>query len=191
MSGLNPAIDMPYANNAPADLQTLLQAQLGSRITVSNQGAPGSTLGTLMAGSDGMHASFDQQMAQSKADIVLVNHGVNDSAWGGEDVPQFGALETQLVAIAQKHGKIVVLEEAGPVCSQNYNVQPYASTTDVIASQTGVALVSQYQAMLSVPNYCSHLSGQYYPDPYVYSIKAEREASVLAPLVQKLIRDRS
>lgn len=187
MDGLNPAVGAPYPFNAPNDLQTLLQAQFGNRVTVSNQGAPGSTLGTLMAGSDGRHLAWDQQMAQSKADVVLVNHGTNDSAWGGEDVPQFGALLTQFVVIAQKHGKIAVIEEAGPVCSPNYNIAPYVAATNYIASQAGVPLIQQYQALLAVPNYCSHLTGEYYADPYIYSIKAQQEAKALAPIVKTIL----
>jgi hypothetical protein len=189
MYGLNPAVGAPYAFNTPADLQTLLQNQFGDRVTVSNQGAPGSTLATLMAGSDGNHLPFDQQMARSKANIVIVNHGVNDSAWGGEDVMQFRALLTQFVATAERHGKIVVLEEPGPVCSANYNVAPYVAATDATATQTGSPLIPQYQAMLAIPNWQSHYSGGcYYPDPYIYSAKAPREAVVLAPIISQILR---
>lgn len=189
MYGTNPATGAPYPNNVASDLQTLMRAQFGNRVTVSDEGVPGSTLGSLMSGSDGRHPVFTQQMAQSKADIVVVNHGVNDSAWGGETTSQFWALLTQFVAVAQRHGKIVALEDAGPVCSPNYNVAPYVTTTDDVASQSGMALIQQYQALLAVPNYCSHLTGQYYPDPYVYSIKAQQEAAVLAPIVQKLLSE--
>lgn len=187
MYGLNPATGVPYENNVTADLQTILQAQFGNRVTVSNQGARGSTLATLIAGSDGMHLPIEQQMAQSTADIVIVNHGVNDSTTGGETTSQFWSLLTQFVAVAQKHGKIVALEEAGPVCSNDYNVAPYAATTDDVSKQSGMALIEQYQTLLAVPNYCTHLAKQYYPDPSIYSIKAQQEAAVLAPIVQKLL----
>jgi hypothetical protein len=172
----------------PADSQTLLRAQLGDGVTISNlaEGGTASTLVNMMNGVDGGGPPFAQRMATSKADIELVNHAIND------DLAQsLGPYTDALIAWIQAvraAGKIAVLEEPNPVCDDNHpNLENYVSTIDNIAAAYNVPLVTQYEYLQAIPNYCSHLSGGLYPDDAIYAIKAQREAAVLAPLVQNIV----
>jgi hypothetical protein len=172
----------------PADSKTLLRAQFGNGITISNlaEGGTASTLVNMMSGVDGGGPPFAQRMATSKADIELVNHAIND------DLAQsLGPYTDALIAWIQAvrgAGKIAVLEEPNPVCDDNHpNLANYVSTIDNIAAAYNVPLVTQYAYLQAIPNYCSHLSGGLYPDDAIYAIKAQREAAVLAPLVQTIV----
>lgn len=171
----------------PADSQQLLQNQFGSGITISNlaEGGTASTLVNMMSGVDGGGPPFAQRMATSKADIELVNHAIND------DLAQsLGPYTDALIAwvqVVRAAGKIAVLEEPNPVCDNNHPyLENYVSTIDSIAETYNVLIVKQYDYLLSVPNYCSHLSNGLYPDDAIYAIKGQREAAVLAPIVQTI-----
>jgi hypothetical protein len=50
-----------------------------------------------------------------------------------------------------------------------------------------VPLISQYNDLLAVPNLCSHMTG-IYPDNYVLQQRAQRQAAVLQPIVQSLMK---
>lgn len=168
----------------PADSQALLRAQFGDGVTIINhaEGGRASTLVNMMAGVDGGGPPFAERVKTSKADIVLVNHAVND------DLSQsLGPYTDALVAWVQAvraAGKIPVLEEPNPVCDSGHpNLQNYVSTMDNIAAAYNVPLVKQFDYLQTIPNYCSHLSGGLYPDDAIYAIKAQREAAVLGPIV--------
>jgi hypothetical protein len=172
----------------PADSQTLLRAQFGNGVTISNlaEGGTASTLVNMMNGVDGGGPPFAQRMATSKADIELVNHAIND------DLAQsLGPYTDALIAWVQDvraAGKVAVLEEPNPVCDDNHPyLANYVSTIDSIAVAYNVPLVTQYAYLQAIPNYCSHLSAGLYPDDYIDNIKAQREAAVLAPLVQAIV----
>lgn len=171
----------------PNDTQTLLRAQFGDGITVINhaEGGTASTLLNLMAGVDGGGPPFAQRMAVSKADIVLMNHAIND------DLSQsLGPYADALVAWVQDvraAGKIPVLEEPNPVCDGNHPyLQNYVSVMDGIAQQYDVPLVKQFGYIQTLPNWQTHLSACLYPDEWLLSVKAQQQAAVLAPIVKQL-----
>lgn len=174
--------------NEPADTQTILQDQLSDpAIAVSNlaEGGTASTVVNMIAGVDGGGPPFAQRMPTSTAQIVLDGHGVED------DLNQsLGPYSDALIAFVQDvraAGKVAVLEEPGPTCdTQHPNLANYAATMDAIAVQYNVPLVTQYNELLAIPNLCSHMNG-IYPDDYVLQQRAQREAAVLAPLVQTII----
>jgi hypothetical protein len=183
-SGFNP-------QNEPADAQAILRDQLSdSAITVDNlaEGGTASTVVNMIAGVDGGGPPFAQRMATSKAQIVLDGHGVED-----DRNQSLGPYADALVAFIQDvraAGKIPVLEEPGPVCDdQHPNLANYVSVMDGVARQYDVAIVQQYNALLEIPNLCSHYSYGIYPDDYVLQQRAQREAAVLTPIVKSLIGD--
>lgn len=173
----------------PADSQALLRAQFGNGVTISNlaEGGTASSLVNMMNGVDGGGPPFAQRMATSKADIELVNHAINDDL-----VQSLGPYTDALVAWVQavrSAGKVPVLEEPNPVCDDNHPyLANYASVMDGVAQQYNVPLVKQYDYLLTVPNYCSHLSNGLFPDDAILAIKAQRQAAVLAPLVASLLK---
>lgn len=188
--GAAPPMFIFNPQSEPSDTQSILRDQLSdSAITVDNlaEGGTASTVVNMIAGVDGGGPPFAQRMATSKAQIVLDGHGVED------DLNQsLGPYADALVAFVQDvlaAGKVPVLEEPGPVCDdQHPNLQNYVGVMDSIAAQYGVPIVKQYNELLAIPNYCSHLTSGLYPDDYVLAQRAQREAAVLQPIVQTLMK---
>jgi hypothetical protein len=172
----------------PVDSQALLRAQFGDSVTISNlaEGGTASSLVNMMNGVDGGGPPFAQRMATSKADIELVNHAIND------DLAQsLGPYTDALIAWIQDvriAGKAPVIEEPNPVCDGNHPyLENYVTTMDNIAAQYNVPLVKQFDYIQSLPNWQSHMSGCLFPDDWLLSIKAQRQAAVLAPLVKSIV----
>jgi hypothetical protein len=176
--------------NEPADTQAMLQDQLSDpAITVDNraEGGTASTVVNMIAGVDGGGAPFAQRMATSKAQIVLDGHGVEDDL--GQSLAPYADALVAFVQDVRAAGKVPVLEEPGPVCDDNHpNLQTFASTMDAVATQYDVPLVRQYNELLAIPNYCSHLTAGMYPDDYILAQRAQREAAVLQPIVEQLMK---
>jgi hypothetical protein len=183
-----------YAFNAqsePADTQSILQAKFGSTVTIDNraEGGTASTLLNMMNGVDGGGPPFAQRVLSSKAQIVLDAHAVND------DLSQsLGPYSDALVAWVQAvraAGKVAVLEEPGPVCddSRPY-LANYVGVMDSIAASYNVPIVKQYEYLLTIPNLCSHYTAGIFPDNAIYQIKAQRQAAILAPLVQNIVEEK-
>jgi hypothetical protein len=172
----------------PADTQALLRAQFGDGITIVNhaEGGRASTLVNMMNGVDGGGPPFAQRMLTSKADIVLVNHAINDDL--SQSLAPYADALVAWVQAVRAAGKIAVLEEPNPVCDANHpHLENYVSTMDGIATQYNVPIVKQFDYIQTLPNWQTHLSACLYPDEWLLHIKAQQEANVLAPIVQQLI----
>ncbi|MFM0503980.1 SGNH/GDSL hydrolase family protein [Paraburkholderia caffeinilytica] len=174
--------------------QAILQAQLDDTgITIANHatGGTSSSLQNEMLGVDGNGAPFAQRVALSKASIVIDNHAMND-ALGGETLDDYKQYLPQWIAAVRAAGKTPVLEEPNPVCDGNHpQLGDYVQAMEDAAFTYGVALITQYAYLQTVPNYCSHLNAGFYPDDAIYAIKAQRQAAALAPLVQAIIGSQS
>lgn len=98
------------AESMPVMLQSLL-----CDTHVLNEGVSGSTAAWLLGGDDGKHRPWPQEMAESRADIVLINYGINDTFRGTELPKDYRNTITQLVRIAKASGKQVILQTPTPV----------------------------------------------------------------------------
>jgi hypothetical protein len=189
MFGAMPPTFVANAQSEPADTQAILRDQLSTdQVTVSNlaEGGLASTALNFISGLDGEGAPYAQRVMTSKAQIVLASYGVND------DLSQsLGPYEDALIAFildTRAAGKIPVLEEAGPVCDdQHPYLQNFASVVGEIAQSYNVPLVTQYNELLAIPNLCSHMTG-IYPDNFILQQRAQRQAAVLQPIVQSLMK---
>ncbi|PRZ56196.1 hypothetical protein BX589_102397 [Paraburkholderia fungorum] len=175
----------------PQALQALLQNQFNDTgITVVSHatGGTSSSLQNEMLGMDGNGAPFADRIKLSSASYVIESHTRND-ALGGETIDDYRQYLAAWVAAVRVSGKIPVLEESGPVCDSDHpQLAAYVQAMDDAAVQFGVALVSQYAYISSLPNWQAHMASRLYPDAYLLQIKAQREAAVIAPLVRNLIK---
>jgi hypothetical protein len=188
MFGMTSMMGFPTAQTEPNDSQAILRAQFGDGITLQNlaTGGTSSTLVNEMAGLDGMGAPFAQRILASKANIVLDNHAINDDLVQSL-APYSDALVAWISAV-RAAGKTPILEEPNPVCDGNHPyLDNYVSVMDSVAAQYNVPVVPQYQQILALPNWCSHFTAGFYPDAYIQALKAQNQATALAPLVQSLI----
>lgn len=190
MFGAMPPFYMSNPQSEPADVQAILRDQLSTdQVTVSNlaEGGTASTIVNMMNGIDGGGPPFAQRVLTSRAQIVIDSHAVNDDL--GQSLGPYTDALIAFVQSVRAAGKVAVLEEPNPTCDdQHPNFQNYVSTVDGVAAQYNVPLVSQYTDLLAVPNLCSHFTAGIYPDDTILAMKAQREAAVLLPIVQSLMK---
>jgi hypothetical protein len=176
--------------NEPADLQASLQSQFADTgISVQNNATGGgaSSLKNELTGMDGGGPPTVQRLAATKAVLVIDNHAVND-ALGGENVNDFTGFLGQWINAVRGAGKTPILEEPGPVCDGNHpQLGTYVQAMDDVAGQYGVPVIKQYAFIQTVPNWCSHMAGGFYPDSFIDGLKAQQELAVIGPLVKGII----
>ena len=191
ITAMNNGVPTIATKSEPADLQASLKKQFNdSGITVVNH-ATGGTSSSLMNeldGMDGNGAPFAQRIQSSKAAIIIDNHAINDM-YAGESVSDYiGYLNQWVDAVMAAH-KIPVLEEPNPTCDSDHpNLADYVAAMDSVARQRGVAIIGQYQYILSLPNWQLHMDATcMYPDETMDSVKAQKEFEVIGPIVKNII----
>lgn len=169
---------------APQQLQTLLQAKYGTTVSVANHGVAGTTAARLLTG-DGVNLPWAQQMAQSKADIVMFNFAINDSKMlANEPLAESQGNESQLVSIAKAAGKTVVIETANPVTDPSCAALPtYVAASLSVANTWGITAIDMYGFLETQPNWNSMLSDTEHPTAAGYVTKARFEFPAIDQLV--------
>jgi acyl-CoA thioesterase I len=174
------------ANPVAAQVQTMLQAKYGSTVTVANHGVPGETTTELLAG-DQYNLPWAQQMAQSKADIVVFNDGINDAnTSSGETQGDYQANLNQIIKIARDAGKTVVVETANPVNDPTgaHDALPQFVAAELItAQQWGLTVIDQFDYLNGLGNWTSLLCDPLHPTQAGYNVKAQFEFRGLEPTV--------
>jgi len=78
---------------------------------VYNRGVSGTNTAQLLAGTDGVNYPWPEMMRAEPTKIIVINHGINDR---GYPLEVYKANLREMVTVAQKAGKIVILEEPNP-----------------------------------------------------------------------------
>jgi lysophospholipase L1-like esterase len=173
--------------NPPVLLQQSLRAAVGPSVTVQNNAISGTSLGNRMDGTGGFVQPYATFAAANHADIVIENFALNDT--NQYSVEQFQSYLTAFVQQSQQLGRIVVLEEPNPTNVEAFNqlVAQRVAVIDAVAQMYNVPVVKQWDYIQSLPNWQSLLSPDgIHPSDALYAIKAQREESVIAPLVKSL-----
>lgn len=134
----------------PTDtFRSLLPAQ--ARYIVRNQGVSRTTACQLLNGTDGRHPAWTEEMANSDAKFVFINHAINDQRDDiGESVANYRNCLTSLVRGARQRGKIVILETPNPTDQTNAGLDEYVNGMRAVAAAEGVPVIDQYQYLLGV-----------------------------------------
>jgi acyl-CoA thioesterase I len=178
-----------YAQTAQpvaAQVQTMLQAKYGASVTAVNRGVPGETTTELLAG-DQYNLPWEQQMAQSQAQIVVFNDGINDSnAASGETQGDYQANLNQIIKVARDAGKTVIVETANPVNDPTgaHDALPQFVAAELItAQQWGLTVIDQFDYLNGLGNWDSLLCDPLHPTQDGYNVKAQYEFQGLEPVV--------
>lgn len=184
-------------NSEPEQLQRLLQQRFGTSVTVKNEGVGGTEAFQLLSGTDGKHPDWRAQMAQSKAQIVLLNFGLNDFFYWKAPQPgiyeespsEYARIIGYLVQTARDAGKIVVLQEPNPTCKQPDpgTITQYVEALRSEASKQNVPLVAQFDFDQTVPNWHDMMTDCAHPNDQLYGVKAKQTYTVLEPIVESII----
>jgi lysophospholipase L1-like esterase len=171
------------ATPAPATFAAALPNS--ARHTVRNEGVNASDACQLLNGHDGKHPAWDTQMASSNADVVIINHAINDQ-WR-MDVGTYKSCLTSLAVKAEAHGKKVIFETPNPTRDAGANsLGVYVNAMKAVAAQQGAPVIDQYNYLLS------YLNGQspyticpdgLHPSDAVYAMKGKYAASSFAAIM--------
>lgn len=126
---------------APQVFAELLAQRI--RVDVRNHGVSGSTACSLLDGTDGKHPSWEEQMAASRAQYVILNYAINDQ-WK-HDVTTYGTCLRRLAQLARKRGKQVVFETPNPTRDSGAGgLDAYVEAMKEVARQEGIPVIDQY-----------------------------------------------
>lgn len=184
----------PQAQNAVAYLQDELQAKHGERVQVTNFGVGGTMATQLRDGTGNRRAGptaglpWRERLAASRAQIVLINYGINE-VMQNQTPGQFYEAETTLVKSAREQGKQVVLQTSNPMPDNRLNAKlaAMAAMTRRVAAEQQVPLVDQFAYVSALPDWQALMSDGAHPKPELYRLKAEQDFRVVDPLVRRLL----
>jgi acyl-CoA thioesterase-1 len=142
---------VPAGQNMPAYLEAAL-----CHYKVTNEGVSGTRADQLLNGTDGRHKPWADEMKQSKARIVLLNFGINDSHQAGETVQSYSMNMDLLVRTAKDAGKLVVLQTPNPIYptlkadAPDAKLQQHAQAVRKLAKAEHVPLIDVNASMLAL-----------------------------------------
>jgi len=167
--GYDDKTDKPVAEPPVAVLQSAMEARFGAgAVIVTERAVPGTTSGQLLAGTDGRNRPWPQEVA---ADIVVVNHALNDA---NEHVP-LATYERQLAALHP-----TVFETPNPI-TVAWPAPPYVAAMRKVAAAQHAPVADVDAWMRAQPNWQSLLS-----DDGLHPTQAGYRAIVLKVLMPTL-----
>lgn len=179
-------------------IQEALNTDFAGKVAISNEGVSGSQAVQLLNGSDGKHKPWAEQMKISKANIVLLNFGLNEAFYLKNPAPQFEPMPPEkfaetlrsLVKIARENGKTPVLVEPNPTCDKERgdSVQYYAMRVDEVGKELQVPVIGSYWEISKANGWKSKLSDCVHPNQSLYAEMAALQYGTLKPLVQDALK---
>jgi lysophospholipase L1-like esterase len=174
------------ASSTPdAVLQTAMDARFGAgRVTVETRAVSGSNSAQLLAGTDGLNLPWPRS---ATADIVVVNHGINDS----RDHVALDSYRQQLLALANAAkftGAALVFATPNPLFGWSFTSGEYAAAMRTVATQTGAGVADTYSYVEALPDWQRLLPDGAHPSAELYAlIGRDVLAAALAPAVAQLL----
>jgi acyl-CoA thioesterase-1 len=168
--------------NAPQEVQI----DLGSSVSVVNEGHSGQTLVAMLNGWGTYTQTYASHLASIPAQVVDENFAINDAAEYAPFIFQQALVD--FVNITRAAGKIPVLEEPNPICGP-YSDQLAAlvGIIDSVGIEMNVPVIKQYAAILAIPNWQSDMQECVHPVT-LYKMKGDAEAAVLGPIANQLLQ---
>lgn len=120
------------AHTPTADLQAFFDARYGPGVvTIEDRAVPGTNTTQLVAGTDGMNLPWPQSV---NADLVVINHGIND--W-----PTLGIYEANLEQLAQAPARVVF---ETPNWVGVYDLSQWAQTMRDVAKEHAIPVADTF-----------------------------------------------
>lgn len=172
---------------APMVLQDILRGYFNNNtINVRNFGVNGHRSSSRLS-------NWDDLMANDSADVVFINYGINDAS---NDVPPnvYKNNMLELIEIAKKHNKLVIVDLPNPVLAFDKANQGMGNPAKSRKVKAYVALMKQFYQYNDVPVVDNNTLSQYYinnqqnptialpdgmhPSDDMYCFKASQMASI-------------
>lgn len=171
--------------NTPALLQYMMQDKFGSAVFVENHGVGGATCDDFLHSGNYVYSSWLGEMLRSKADIVVMNVGINDVM--RSQTAGFSTCYNRLALITRLFGKTFIIETPNPVNREwNEKVGELASIERSIAKERGIPIIDHWGNLQSKgTDWRVLLSDGIHPSDAMYELKASSDMRMLEPIVDK------
>lgn len=171
-----PAGNVIVAHNPAADLQVFFTARHGAgKVIVSSRARNGITAQQRAAGTDALNAPWPGSV---NADIVIVNHGINDMQLG-----DLAAYKAALGKLAHASVAQVIFETQNDTYA--YDGGPYAQAMRDVAATNGLVVADTYAFTVDK---LPLLSDWAHPTDALYAqISAQVVQPAVAPAVARLL----
>lgn len=183
-------------NSETKVLERMLQQKYGTGVRISNNGVGGTQASQLLYGADGRHPIWEEQMKNSVAKIITLNMSLNDAYFQSvqtagilSESPQaYAEILKQLIFIARKYGKEVILYEPNPVCKEprQSKIQYYVAHMNIVAAETYTPVVGNYYGLMNISGWETMLSDCIHPFDAMYSLKASYELPVISTVIDRI-----
>jgi lysophospholipase L1-like esterase len=166
-------------HNPAAELQAYFDRLYPGRVTVTSRAVNGSSAHQLLIGDDTLNLPWPRSV---NANIVVINHGIND--WlVYRDVP---AYVRDLQALSTAGTAIVVFET--PNVIKTGDLAPYAQAMRDVAREKGLAVADTYAYTSGLPNGLQLLADNVHPSEALYElISRDVLQPTVGPIVQRLL----
>ena len=167
------------ASVTPANaLQQEMDGLFGAgAVVVENRAVPGTTSTELVNGTDGLNRAWPGSVT---GDIVLVNHGINDSKAG----LSLDDYQKNLRILGAAPGAVVILETPNPIHDHVYETDSYAAAMRSTAATSGLGVADTNAYVKTFDPWAPLVSDGIHPDRYLYVLIAQ---DVLAPVITPLV----
>ncbi len=170
--GYDGKTDKQTAHPPAVVLQSLMDARFGTgAVIVTERAVPGSASAQLLAGTDGRNRPWPQEV---DADIVVVNHALND-AYTKVPLPKYAEQLRRL--------NPTVYETPNPV-TIGWPSSKYARVMRQVAAEQHAPVADVETWMRAQPHWRQHLTDGLHPDDATYG---EIARQVLMPTLEPLV----
>jgi len=178
-------------HTAPAVLQSELTRRCGFPVIVNTKAVTTTRAIDALNGTNGYPSSFTAAMANSKANMVIANYGINDARLRTSTADYRVAMQA-IAQLARSHGKIMVFETPNPVVDgaqqviwigENQWLSTLSSTMTNLAKSMRLLVVNQYDYLTSQGNIGPLLFDGAHPTDATVRVKALRVTDVVQPYV--------
>lgn len=173
------------ATPAPAAFAAALPTP--ERYVVRNRGVSSADACEMLNGGNARYSvSWENYMAASDADIVIINHAINDQWRMNTD--RYKSCLNSLASIAKRHGKQVIFETPNPTRdSYPGGLGVYADAMKSVAAAQGAPVIDQYAYLMGrlngdYRNVTSLIPDGLHPDEATYVMKGRYAAQVFTSL---------
>lgn len=175
-------------SSEPELVQSMLRSKLGrGSVIIKNRASGGTTANQLILGTVNYKTPFAQQVAKGRADIVVINFGINDAYTPGYSAAKYDADLTEMIRIVKAAGKVVVIETTNPIDNlHNETLWAYQHQASATAQRLGVPVINQWSEMMKLPDWQSYLGDKIHPTSRGYEVKAKVSFDVLYPIAKGL-----
>ena len=149
--------------------------------TVRNEGVSNTSACQLRNGTDGRHDNWEEQMKTSQADVVIINHAINDLRQG-ESITTYRTCLRDLAVLATQNRKRVMFDTPNTITAPS-GLESYVQSMKAVAGENSVQIIDQYQYLLSrYADPSQIVPDGLHPTDAVYIEKGQYAASVYVAL---------